>query len=32
MKAKNITNIPIVDDNIIIGIIHIHDLLRMGVS
>ncbi|AFB24959.1 arabinose-5-phosphate isomerase [Rickettsia rickettsii str. Arizona] len=32
MKAKNITNIPIVDDNIIIGIIHIHDLLRIGVS
>ncbi|AFC71211.1 KpsF/GutQ family sugar-phosphate isomerase [Rickettsia australis] len=32
MKAKNITNIPIVDDNIIIGIIHIHDLLRMGVN
>ncbi|ABV74992.1 KpsF protein [Rickettsia akari str. Hartford] len=32
MQAKNITNIPIVDDNIIIGIIHIHDLLRMGVS
>ncbi|ADE30033.1 KpsF/GutQ family sugar-phosphate isomerase [Rickettsia prowazekii] len=32
MKAKNITNIPIVDDNIIIGIIHIHDLLSMGVS
>ena len=32
MKAKNITNIPIVDDNVIIGIIHIHDLLRIGVS
>ncbi|AAU03962.1 KpsF/GutQ family sugar-phosphate isomerase [Rickettsia typhi] len=32
MKAKNITNIPIVDNNMIIGIIHIHDLLRMGVS
>lgn len=32
MKAKNITNIPIVDDNVIIGMIHIHDLLRIGVS
>ena len=32
MKSKNITNIPIVDDNIITGIIHIHDLLKVGVS
>ena len=32
MKSKNITNIPIVDDNVITGIIHIHDLLKIGVS
>ncbi|MEY4463251.1 MAG: kpsF protein [Pseudomonadota bacterium] len=32
MKSKNITNIPIVDDNVITGIIHIHDLLKVGVS
>lgn len=32
MKAKNITNLPIVDNNVIIGIIHIHDLLRAGVN
>lgn len=32
MKAKNITNLPIVDNNIIIGITHIHDLLRAGVN
>ncbi|MCZ6886824.1 MAG: KpsF/GutQ family sugar-phosphate isomerase [Rickettsia endosymbiont of Ixodes persulcatus] len=32
MKAKNITNVPIVDDNIITGIIHIHDLLRIGAN
>jgi len=32
MKAKNITNIPVIDDNVIKGIIHIHDLLRAGVS
>ena len=31
MKAKNITNIPIVDNNVITGIIHIHDLLQAGV-
>ncbi|AFB21100.1 KpsF/GutQ family sugar-phosphate isomerase [Rickettsia canadensis] len=32
MKAKNITNVPIIDANIITGIIHIHDLLRIGVN
>lgn len=32
MKAKNITNLPIVDNNTIIGITHIHDLLRAGVN
>ena len=32
MKAKNITNLPIIDANIITGIIHIHDLLRIGVN
>lgn len=31
MKAKNITNLTIVDGNVITGIIHIHDLLRAGV-
>lgn len=32
MKSKNITNIPIIDNGIIKGIIHLHDLLRAGVN
>lgn len=32
MKSKNITVLPIVSDNIINGIIHIHDLLKSGVT
>jgi len=32
MKAKNITSLPIIDDNIIKGIARMHDLLRAGVN
>ncbi|XVN40403.1 MAG: KpsF/GutQ family sugar-phosphate isomerase [Rickettsia endosymbiont of Argas persicus] len=32
MKAKSITTIPVVDNNIITGIIHMHDLLKAGVT
>lgn len=32
MNSKSITSIPVTKDNIVIGIIHIHDLLRAGIS
>lgn len=32
MNHKAITNLPVVADNIVIGILHIHDLLRAGVK
>jgi arabinose-5-phosphate isomerase len=32
MKSKNITNIPVISDNIVQGVIHIHDLLKAGVT
>jgi arabinose-5-phosphate isomerase len=32
IKNEKITNIPVVLNNIVKGIVHIHDLLRNGVS
>ncbi|HJD56297.1 MAG TPA: KpsF/GutQ family sugar-phosphate isomerase [Rickettsia endosymbiont of Pyrocoelia pectoralis] len=32
MKTKNITSLPVVDENIIKGVVHIHDLLKAGVN
>ncbi len=32
MNNKSITNLPVVEENIVLGIIHIHDLLRAGIS
>jgi len=32
MNSKSITSIPVVEDRKVIGIIHIHDLLRVGIG
>ncbi|MGX6960658.1 MAG: SIS domain-containing protein [Rickettsia endosymbiont of Pentastiridius leporinus] len=32
MKTKNITSLPVVDENVIKGVVHIHDLLKAGVN
>ena len=32
MNSKSITSIPVTKDNIVVGIIHIHDLLSAGIS
>lgn len=32
MNSKAITSIPVTENNIVIGIVHIHDLLRAGIS
>ncbi len=32
MQNKAITNIPVVEDNKLVGVVHIHDLLRAGVG
>ncbi|WP_375331937.1 SIS domain-containing protein [Candidatus Tisiphia endosymbiont of Temnostethus pusillus] len=32
MNSKSITSIPVTENNMVIGIVHIHDLLRAGIS
>lgn len=32
MNSKSITTIPVIENKIVVGIIHIHDLLKAGVS
>lgn len=32
MNSKSITNLPVTENNIVVGIIHIHDLLRAGIN
>lgn len=32
MNNKSITSIPVTENNVVVGIIHIHDLLRAGIS
>lgn len=32
MNSKSITSIPVTENNVVVGIVHIHDLLRAGIS